>query len=331
MYITLNYGLTYQEAGFQDTGINLIKVATASDVAGLGSVFSYYATIEGTDGSFEQIEDSNISYSLTFGGWVVLDWSVSSNSPANYLSLSNGILSASEAGNTVTMATTSPNDFGVGTLINVIQGNGYGGIFTITSIISDTTFTYTDIATGLPTLSPSTSPDWGTVYIDTNADAAVAFPSGSGASVTLFVAGLGTGIDGVDLVQESTDGVRSWTDISLGAGGLGPSSAVYTLTVRTVGGVNYLLAGTDGGIWQYNLSTGAWTDLNGNLDVTQFNSISTDPKFARRDHGGHRGQRGRVNHRRAPVELRRSGDRQRHPGAIRSDPARTQSRLRAGE
>ena len=90
----------------------------------------------------------------------------------------------------------------------------------------------------------------------------------------VFVAGQGTGIDArrPDTDVEPTAAPGPGTTFPTGANG--PSSAVYTMTVQTFGGNNYLLVGTDGGIWRYNISAGTWADLNGNLDVTQFNSIA---------------------------------------------------------
>jgi autotransporter-associated beta strand protein len=58
---------------------------------------------------------------------------------------------ASETGSTVTILTTAPHGFSVGQTV-VISGvgvDGYNGTFTITSVPTTTTFTYTDSATGL--------------------------------------------------------------------------------------------------------------------------------------------------------------------------------------
>ena len=59
---------------------------------------------------------------------------------------------ASEVGSTVTITTTAPHGFAIGQSITLagVPALGYDGTFTITSVPSPTSFTYTDAATGLP-------------------------------------------------------------------------------------------------------------------------------------------------------------------------------------
>ncbi|MSQ93475.1 MAG: hypothetical protein EXR98_02840, partial [Gemmataceae bacterium] len=67
-----------------------------------------------------------------------------------------------------------------------------------------------------------------------------------------------------------------WNNISIDAAGNGPHANILTLT--TAGGV--LFAGTDGGIWKYNFANGlppAWTDINGNLGISELNGIASNP------------------------------------------------------
>jgi autotransporter-associated beta strand protein len=90
-------------------------------------------------------------------------------------------------------------------------------------------------------------------------------------------------------ILETTDGGMSWTDISIGADGNGPHSGQHTMTLDTLG---RLLVGTDGGIWRLdNPTPGAihWTDLNGDLAITQFNGVSGSPSDPNVALGGSQG------------------------------------------
>ena len=62
-----------------------------------------------------------------------------------------GVPGAKETGNTVTITTTAAHNFAVGDVVNIsgVGVAGYNGTFTIASVPSTTTFTYTDSASGL--------------------------------------------------------------------------------------------------------------------------------------------------------------------------------------
>ncbi len=77
---------------------------------------------------------------------------------------------------------------------------------------------------------------------------------------------------GAGLVFMTNNGGLTWSDVSIDAGGNGAHTSVHSIVQNG----NNLLFGTDGGIFQYNTLTGAWTDLNGDLNITQFNQVSTD-------------------------------------------------------
>jgi autotransporter-associated beta strand protein len=78
-----------------------------------------------------------------------------------------------------------------------------------------------------------------------------------------------------------------WTDISADANGNGPHDAAHALAVDALGRV---LVGTDGGMWRYDprSNPAAWTDVNGNLAITQLNSVSLNPSDPSSAFGGSR-------------------------------------------
>ena len=69
------------------------------------------------------------------------------------------IATATEVGNTVTITTAAPHGFSVGSVTTIagVGVAGYNGTFTITSVLSPTTFTYTDSSTGLAASSGGTA------------------------------------------------------------------------------------------------------------------------------------------------------------------------------
>src|SRR5206468_9783539 len=72
-------------------------------------------------------------------------------------------------------------------------------------------------------------------------------------------------------------GGTNLTDISVGADGHGPHADHHGIGFDANG---RLLDGNDGGIWRLdnpNVGSIHWTDLNGNLQITQFYGIALDP------------------------------------------------------
>jgi len=73
---------------------------------------------------------------------------------------------ATEAGNTVTITTTAAHGFEVGQIVQINGVSaGYNGTFTITSVPTPTTFTYTDSTAGLAATGGGTASIGGTVYV----------------------------------------------------------------------------------------------------------------------------------------------------------------------
>jgi autotransporter-associated beta strand protein len=91
-----------------------------------------------------------------------------------------------------------------------------------------------------------------------------------------FIAGVGSGatVSATANVILQYNGT-AWTDIT--TGGTGPGAGVTSLALQTVGAATYLIAGSTRGIFRYNLATQTWSTLNGNLGISQFNSIASNP------------------------------------------------------
>jgi hypothetical protein len=92
---------------------------------------------------------------------------------------------------------------------------------------------------------------------------------------------------------ESTDGGSTWTDISIGSpfsAAVFPNSAPHADHHGIAFDANgRLLDGDDGGIYRLDNHTPGhiqWTDLNGNLDITQFTGIALDPTNPSVAYGG---------------------------------------------
>ena len=85
----------------------------------------------------------------------------------------------------------------------------------------------------------------------------------------LFLGGTDTGTG--NYVLQFTGG--AWRNISVDALGNGPHIDIHTIVLA---GAN-LLVGTDGGIWQFNLASATWSDINGNLANLEFNAVASNP------------------------------------------------------
>src|SRR5207249_4059347 len=91
----------------------------------------------------------------------------------------------------------------------------------------------------------------------------------------VYLAGIGQPFTAGPL--KTTDGGASWIDIAIGANGNGPHVDAHAMAFD---GNGKLLFGNDGGLWRLdNAIPGAvqWTDLNGNLAITQLNGIASHP------------------------------------------------------
>ena len=98
---------------------------------------------------------------------------------------------------------------------------------------------------------------------------------------TVFAAGsfASTSTTGQQLnsIIESTNGGSTWTDISAGVNGNGPHVGHHAYAFDANGA---LLDGNAGGIWELvNPAIGSinWSDLNGNLEISQINGLALTP------------------------------------------------------
>ena len=92
-------------------------------------------------------------------------------------------------------------------------------------------------------------------------------------------------------IEESQNGGTTWTEVNSGTSttpGNGPHSDYHALAFDASGN---LVVGNDGGVWRLDsndLTTPnvAWTDLNTDLEITQFGGIALDPTSANIAYGG---------------------------------------------
>ena len=90
---------------------------------------------------------------------------------------------------------------------------------------------------------------------------------------TVFLGGQGIDAAGTQTILMTTDGGATWTDVSVGPNGSGPHAGMHSFT-RDIQG--RLLVSTDGGLWRRE-TDGNWTNLNGNLAISQINGVASDP------------------------------------------------------
>lgn len=106
---------------------------------------------------------------------------------------------------------------------------------------------------------------------------------------TVFAAGVVTYATGKNLIVESTDGGKTWTDLTVGtAGNNGPHTDMHALAFNAN---DALIAGSDGGVWTLTSNDVVtpnirWTDSNGNLETIQFTGVALDPTDPNRAYGG---------------------------------------------
>jgi autotransporter-associated beta strand protein len=96
---------------------------------------------------------------------------------------------------------------------------------------------------------------------------------------TIFIGGqssLGNTLGQTGQIYESTNAAGTWNDISNEpvTTGIGPHDSEHAIVQDDNNGV---LVATDGGLWLFNTTSDAWTDLNGNLANLEVNSVASDP------------------------------------------------------
>lgn len=89
---------------------------------------------------------------------------------------------------------------------------------------------------------------------------------------TIYVGGRDQG-NGTDFVLQSTDRGANWTDIVAGAAA-GPHTGIHGLALDVN---NQLVVGSDGGLWRWDPAGPTWTNLNGDLGISQINAVTAQP------------------------------------------------------
>jgi photosystem II stability/assembly factor-like uncharacterized protein len=89
---------------------------------------------------------------------------------------------------------------------------------------------------------------------------------------------------GAGSIIRSLDGGATWSDLSVGSDGHGPHVDHHGIGFDAAG---RLLDGNDGGIWRLDNQTPVrWSDLNSNLQITEFIGIALDPTDPNVAYGG---------------------------------------------
>jgi photosystem II stability/assembly factor-like uncharacterized protein len=104
--------------------------------------------------------------------------------------------------------------------------------------------------------------------------------------LTVFAGGAGSDDTTGSQIVMSTDGGTTWRDVSGVDGPTGPHADHHAAAFDKNG---KLLVGTDGGVWRLDDAQPAqpvWSDLNGDLQVTQFVSVALHPTNPNVAYGG---------------------------------------------
>ncbi|HWW85845.1 MAG TPA: Ig-like domain repeat protein [Vicinamibacterales bacterium] len=191
---------------------------------------------------------------------------------------SNGVYKTTDGGSSWRLLTNAPSGNPSGRIVVAVSpsnpqvlyvsasGNGnaastpFGTLYKIERS-DDGGATFSDLTGGTPNYMASQG------WYDTT----LAVDPGNSAAV------YAAGAAGTNSVLRSTDSGVHWTDISVGAGGVGPHvdhhAAAFDATGR-------FLDGDDGGVYRYDSASNAWTQLNGGaayLSTIQFQGIGLHP------------------------------------------------------
>ena len=98
----------------------------------------------------------------------------------------------------------------------------------------------------------------------------------------IYAAGVVTYANNSKGVVASTDGGATWTDLTIDSTSGEPHTDHHATAFDAAG---HLILGNDGGVWRLDSPPGGsvpfrWTDVNGNLQITQFTNVSYDPSNA---------------------------------------------------
>lgn len=195
-----------------------------------------------------------------------------SNSPIWYVGAPGGTNSSPATAPTAVDA-RSGSQFPAGSSLGNIKLDAVGGSTLITTTVYASTASSSGSLTavykttdGGHTWAAATSP--GNYMFNLGGYANAILASGT----TIYVAGYeANSSTHAQHIFRSTDSGSNWTDISKDSSGNGPHTGTHALAL--VGG--RLFTGTDGGLWA--LDSSGWSDLNGNLMISQVNSVASHP------------------------------------------------------
>jgi hypothetical protein len=189
-------------------------------------------------------------------------------------STANGVYKTTNSGSSWTLQATAPNGATTGRIVVAVSqsnsqvvymsatnpGSPFGALFKFER--SDNGGgTWTDLTGGTPNYLG------GQGWYDTTL---IVDPTNS----AIVYAG---GAAGANSVLRSTNSAGTWSDISTGAGGVGPHVDHHSAAFDANG---KYLDGDDGGIYRYDPATNTWTQLNGSaafLNTIQFQGIGLHP------------------------------------------------------
>lgn len=101
---------------------------------------------------------------------------------------------------------------------------------------------------------------------------------------TVYYGTQANSLNSAGTVFRSINGGQSWTDLSRGNGNEGLHADTHAIAVSATN-PNIVFTGNDGGVWRTNNATAntvTWRNLNGTLNITQFQAIAlhpTNPNF----------------------------------------------------
>jgi len=189
-------------------------------------------------------------------------------------SSANGVYKTTNGGNTWTKLSNAPSGTAAGRIVVAVSKSNPQVVYVTASInppsmgslykferSDDGGSTFTDLTSGTPNYMGGQGWYDITLIVD---------PSNS---AIVYTAGAADG----NSVLRSTDSGAHWTDISSGAGGVGPHVDHHAAAFDANG---KYLDGDDGGIYRYDPGTNTWTQLNGGtayLNTIQLEGIGLHP------------------------------------------------------
>jgi hypothetical protein len=217
------------------------------------------------------------------------DWHRAGDFPAGVTDGRIAIANMSNNYNLLFAAITDPN---TGGLLEMMQTtNGYD-IRTANGTNDYTQIHWTMVPIDLTTFNYLGQQGWYDTTLAIDPVFKSTFNSDGSSSNTYTIYGGGSTqvieVQATQTFANSSDSVGSWSDgspvdISVDSSGNGPHVDHHALGFDANGN---LLDGNDGGIWRRDPNTGTWTDLNGNLQITQFYGVALHPTDANIAYGG---------------------------------------------